>query len=198
MSKGERTRQRIVEAAAELFNAQGFSGVSIADVAKSAELEKGSLYNHFSGKEELALASLEYAFSLFREQLDIELREARTARDRIEAVIRIYVRIVEDPFIAGGCPMMNAAVDSDDTQPALRDAAAAALTRLTRFVRRAFADGIRDGEFTADTDCDAQSKYIVASMEGGVMLSELYGDAGHAKTVASLNRQILDRLSIPS
>jgi len=61
MSKGEATRQRIVEAAAPLFNQRGFAGCSMQDVLDATGLEKGGLYRHFGSKEELAAESFTYA-----------------------------------------------------------------------------------------------------------------------------------------
>jgi len=53
LSKGERTRQTIENAAYDLFLEQGFSATSMRRIAERAELALGGIYNHFSGKEEI-------------------------------------------------------------------------------------------------------------------------------------------------
>ena len=53
LSKGERTRQSIEEAAYELFLEQGYSATSMRRIAERAELALGGIYNHYSGKEEI-------------------------------------------------------------------------------------------------------------------------------------------------
>jgi len=53
LSKGERTRKAIADAAYELFLEQGYSATSMRRIAESAELALGGIYNHFSGKEEI-------------------------------------------------------------------------------------------------------------------------------------------------
>ena len=55
-TKGERSRQKIVETAAVLFNRKGFTGCSMGDIVAGFRRigERGSLYGHFSTKEELA------------------------------------------------------------------------------------------------------------------------------------------------
>jgi AcrR family transcriptional regulator len=52
------TRRRILDAATELFVERGFAGTSIRDIAEHLGMTKGSLYYHFSSKEELLLAML--------------------------------------------------------------------------------------------------------------------------------------------
>jgi AcrR family transcriptional regulator len=62
MSKGEKTRQRIVAEAATLFNERGFEGGSMADLMEATGLEKGGIYRHFSSKETLAAAAFDFAW----------------------------------------------------------------------------------------------------------------------------------------
>jgi TetR/AcrR family transcriptional regulator, transcriptional repressor for nem operon len=54
------TRQRILESARRLFNRKGFSEVSIAEIMESAGLTHGGFYRHFTGKDELYAAAVEW------------------------------------------------------------------------------------------------------------------------------------------
>jgi AcrR family transcriptional regulator len=56
LSKGERTRQTIEEAAYELFLEQGYSATSMRQIAEKGGVALGGIYNHFSGKEEIFAA----------------------------------------------------------------------------------------------------------------------------------------------
>src|SRR3984885_6193510 len=60
MTKGESTRQWIIEQAAPLFNQRGFEGCSMQDVLEATGLEKGGVYRHFESKEELAAEVFRY------------------------------------------------------------------------------------------------------------------------------------------
>src|SRR3984957_19339565 len=75
VTKGERTRQKIVETAAVLFNQRGFTGCSMGDIVAASGLEKGTLYGHFSTKEELAVLAFDYAW---QETSDKRLRNIDT------------------------------------------------------------------------------------------------------------------------
>ena len=53
MTKGQETRQRIIELAAPIFNQRGFAGCSMADIMAATGLEKGGIYRYFSSKSEI-------------------------------------------------------------------------------------------------------------------------------------------------
>ena len=79
MSKGEVTRQRIVEAAAGLFNQRGFENASLSELMEATGLEKGGIYRHFASKEELATAAFDYAWGAATQARMHDLDETRTA-----------------------------------------------------------------------------------------------------------------------
>ncbi len=121
MSKGERTRAEIVATAAPIFNRQGFAGASIADVMRQTGLEKGGIYNHFASKEELALAAFDYIWDIASQRMIRFIRGATSQGARLIRIIRFFTDYYETPPVEGGCVLLNTAVDSDDTQPALRE-----------------------------------------------------------------------------
>ena len=123
MSKAKQTRSRIIQQAAELFNQQGYSGSSIADVMEATGLKKGGIYNHFKSKEELALEAFDYAYSLTSKMVWQAVKQKRSAKERLQAMVSSHLNYIDNPPIAGGCPLLNTAIDSDDTHPALRDRA---------------------------------------------------------------------------
>ena len=56
-------RERIVEAAAQLFRERGFEGIGVADLMKEVGLTHGGFYGHFSSKEDLIAEASALAFS---------------------------------------------------------------------------------------------------------------------------------------
>src|SRR4030088_2897051 len=101
VTKGERSRQKIVETAAVLFNQKGFTGCSMGDIVAASGLEKGTLYGHFSTKEELALLAFDYAW---KDTSDKRLRKVETvARRSAVATARPLDRVAR-PSFPGGCP----------------------------------------------------------------------------------------------
>lgn len=173
--KGTATKQRIIEAAAPVFNQRGYWGASMADLMEATGLEKGGIYNHFGSKEALALEAFEHNTEVEAERIRAALAGVTDAVDRLRAVIGAFRDFVERPPFPGGCPLLNTATESDDTHPALRDRARERMTELldgtiARIVRR----GIERGQIRADVDATQTATVIVAAIEGAIMLSRLY------------------------
>ena len=122
-TKGMQTRQRIVELAAPVFNRQGYVGASMRDLIGATGLEKGGIYNHFGSKEQLALEAYDYALSRVTDGLARSQDGATDAVDRLQRMIQAFAKFARKPAIAGGCPIMNTAIEADDTHPELRDRA---------------------------------------------------------------------------
>jgi TetR/AcrR family transcriptional repressor of nem operon len=182
-TKGERTRQRIVELAAPVFNRQGFVGASLRDLIGATGLEKGGIYNHFGSKEQLALEAYDYAMTRVTESLARSQDGATDPIDRLTRMIRAFARNARRPSIEGGCPIMNTAIEADDTHPDLRDRARESMTLWHRLVGRIVKDGKAAGTLAPDVDPYALASTITGSLEGALMLSQLYADAAHMDRV---------------
>jgi AcrR family transcriptional regulator len=173
------TRRRIVERAAPVFNRQGYVGASLRDLVEATGLEKGGIYNHFGSKEQLALEAYDYSFSQVREGLARSQDGATDAIDRLQRMIGAFAKFARKPAIAGGCPIMNTAIEADDTHPELRDRARESMTLWHRLIGRIVKDGVAAGELVPGTDPYALAALITGSLEGGLMLSRLYGDPAY-------------------
>jgi AcrR family transcriptional regulator len=178
-SKGERTRQRIVELAAPVFNRQGYVGASMRHLIDATGLEKGGIYNHFGSKEQLALEAYDYAMSLVTGALARSQDGATDAPDRLVRMIRAFAVSVRRPVIEGGCPIMNTAVECDDTNRDLRDRARTSMTLWHRLIGRIVKDGKAEGTLRDDIDPYALASTITAACEGGQMVARLYDDVAH-------------------
>jgi AcrR family transcriptional regulator len=183
MGKGARTREQVVEQAAALFNQRGYNGASISDVMEATGLKKGGIYRHFASKEELALAAFHFATEKMKERFSVALAGKESALDRLQAIISVYARIPVDPPVPGGCPVLNAAVEADDGNQELRVAAQRVLSGLKQTLRSIARQGQESGELREDLDLEAFANVFMALLEGGVMLSKLYGTQGPMRQV---------------
>ncbi len=184
MSKGEQTREMILERTAQLFSRQGYFGSSLSDIMHETGLEKGGIYNHFESKEQLALEAFDYAVSLVKQHTRATLAGKTHAVDRLLAVIVVFKDMVEDPPLAGGCPILNTAIEADDAQPALRERAPRAMDSWRETIHRIVAKGIARQELRPDVDSDVLASLLISSLEGAIMMSKLYGDSAHIHRVA--------------
>lgn len=173
MSKGEQTRQRIIELAAPLFNQRGFAGCSMQDILEATGLKKGGIYRHFSSKEELAAEALRYALS---QSVKIQTPPAKPEQSAVERLRCVVRQFVESPSpIRGGCPVLNSAVDCDDGNAVLRKLTWECVrnwrTRISEIVR----EGIRRKEIRRDVKPQAVANTMIATLEGATMISRLEG-----------------------
>lgn len=193
-TKGDRTRDSIVASAAPIFNVKGFAGASIADILEATGLEKGGLYRHFASKDELALAAFEYALRILEERRLAAQATATTAIERLQAYVDAVAFSIEKPPLPGGCPILNTAIDADDTHAALRTRAAKAMRDWQTRLRRVVADGIASGELRADADAVALASIVTSALEGAVMVTALLREPAHMKRVAAHLHAYVDGL----
>ncbi len=174
MTKGEQTRQHIIQQAATLFNQRGYTGSSISDVMQCTGLQKGGIYRHFQNKEQLALAAFDYA----QQQSTTRLVEAVAAETdavrQLLAFIVAFHALTLRPPVPGGCPILNTIVDSDDGDPALRERVVAVVTGWEQLIERIVADGVAQGSMRSDIDPQAVAALLIATLEGGILLARAH------------------------
>jgi TetR/AcrR family transcriptional regulator, transcriptional repressor for nem operon len=174
MTKGEETRQRIVEKAAALLNQRGFSGFSMSALMEATGLEKGGIYRHFDSKEQLAAEAFEYAWQA---ALGTRMRDLESISNSIEWLRQFITNFVQRrSTVPGGCPLFNTAVDADDGNPVLRQLALRALRGWRDDLVRVVKGGIECREIKRETNPKELADIIISSLEGALMMSRLEGD----------------------
>jgi TetR/AcrR family transcriptional repressor of nem operon len=194
MSKGDITRQRIIEKAAPLFNQRGFAGCSMQEILEATGLQKGGIYRHFASKEDLAAAALEYSLS---QAVKIRVPSADGTRSAPDLLREVIERFVEIPSpIPGGCPILNTAIDADDGNPVLREMARGALKGW----RSRIADIVREGksreEILPDVNPVTLANTIIATLEGALMIARLEGSKRALNDSRASLEAMIDRLSL--
>ena len=190
MTKGEKTRQKIVEEAAALFNQSGFSGFSMSELMKATGLEKGGIYRHFESKEQLAAEAFEHAWREALHTRTHDLDKVSNTVDWLKQLIDNFVH--RRPSVPGGCPLLNTAIDADDGSPMLRRLALRAMRgwrdELVEVVER----GIERKEIKRRVDPKQVADIVISSLEGALMVSRLEGNRETLSTVQSHLDSYLD------
>ena len=176
MRKGEATRQMIIERTAAVLNERGYHASSLADIMTATGLEKGGIYNHFRGKDELALAAFEYAVALMWAHLREGMRGKTHAADQLIGLANAYRAMADNPPLPGGCPLLNTGVEATGTHPALHAQARAAMDVLCRIIAHIVQRGQARGEIRAEIDGAAFAPVLIGTIEGGVLFMRLYDD----------------------
>jgi TetR/AcrR family transcriptional regulator, transcriptional repressor for nem operon len=190
MLKGEQTRRKILEKAAPLFNKRGFNGCSMQDISAATGLEKGSLYTHFHSKEQLASEAFDTAWAQSSGARVDNLDRTQGSIEKLKLHIDNFV--AKPPF-AGGCPLLNAAMDADDGNPALYRRAQKAFHGWSAFLTQIIEQGQTSGELTASVDPEALATLIISLLEGAFFTSRLQRSKSPLKIAQQHLNQYLDQ-----
>ena len=171
MTKGEQTRRKIVAAAAPIFNKKGYEGSSLHDLMEATGLKKGGIYRHFSSKEELAAEAFDYTWEAARNARLLHLDEKISNLEKLKQLIANFVEY-RSP-VAGGCPLLNTAIEADDGNPLLRARVAKALRFWLTGLQTMVEQAREDGETQPGVDPKTVATLIVAMLEGALMMSRL-------------------------
>ncbi|MCB0704852.1 MAG: TetR/AcrR family transcriptional regulator [Saprospiraceae bacterium] len=175
-TKAERTKHQIIAEAATLFNQKGYSGTSLTDILDATGLSKGGLYGHFKGgKDELAIASFQYAVALTYELIGKRTHEICNTLDKLKSVVAFYREHLFDPPIEGGCVIQNFSVEADDLYPELYAEVKSVVLDWENRICYTIQKGIERGEIRADVDAAAFAIYFIGAIEGGILLSRIKG-----------------------
>jgi AcrR family transcriptional regulator len=86
------TRNKILEAAAQIFSEKGFHAASMQDIARAVNLQKASLYHHISSKQEMLLALLDQALDMVIEQVSASIELPAPVSVRLRRAMQTYMQ----------------------------------------------------------------------------------------------------------
>lgn len=173
VTKGDRTRQLIIEKAAPLFNKNGYAGTSLSDIMKVTGLAKGGLYGNFKNKDEIAAMTFEYSFQKIKSAIVMKLSGCTTSIQKLTAILQFYRTYITNPPIEGGCPLLNTSVEADDSFPFLKTRARAAQNEMLQSLVLIFQSGKKYGEFKENVQPQREAEMMYALIEGGIVMAKI-------------------------
>ena len=187
MTKGERTKQLIVEKSAPLFNKNGYAGTSMSAIMKATGLAKGGLYGNFKDKDEIAALTFDYSFAKIKAAIQTALINCNTSVEKLAGILRFYRTYITNPPIAGGCPLLNTSVEADDSFPFLKKRACEAQNEMLGSLVRIFQTGKKSGEFRNNIQPQREGEMMYALIEGGIVMAKINDNP-------TILHRILDRI----
>jgi AcrR family transcriptional regulator len=121
MSKGDLTRQAILEHAMRQASVLGLEGLSIGGLADELGLSKSGLFAHFRSKEALQLQVLDVAAERFTELVVRPALAAPRGLPRVRALLDRWMEWGRSTALSGGCLFVQAAIELDDRPGPVRD-----------------------------------------------------------------------------
>lgn len=194
MSKAEQTKSFIIEKTASIFNTKGYVGTSLQDLTQATGLTKGSIYGNFKNKDEVALAVFDYNRDKMVALFSSEIAKRKTSRDQLLAYPDLYDNFFSKRFMDGGCPIMNTAIEADDTHPKLKEAAKKALLLWKESISSIIEKGKENAEFKAETNPEESALAILSLIEGAVMITKLTGKIDSLKLIMNTLKKLINEL----
>lgn len=194
MSKADKTKEFIIERTASIFNTKGYAGTSLNDMTVVTGLTKGSIYGNFKNKDDVALEAFKYNFSIMSNLFSSEMEKRRTYREKLLVYPDIIGNFTESRLPKGGCPVLNTAVESDDTHPLLKQQTVFAFDRWKDKIINLLKDGIASNEFNADIHPEQVALTILALLEGGIMIRKLTDNQEYIGNIMKSLHDYIERL----
>ncbi len=190
-ARGGRTRQTILEAAVDTASAEGLEGLTIGRLATQLSMSKSGLFAHFGSKEDLQLATIEAARSVFIREVILPAFEAERGVPRLWKLCDVWLSYVQGGVFSGGCFFAAAASEFDSRPGPVRDRIAGIMKEWLVTVRRAIVESQEAGQLNTDVD-PTQLAFEFNSFELGANWAfQLYGDK---QAFARARASILERL----
>ncbi|HXM36539.1 MAG TPA: TetR/AcrR family transcriptional regulator [Pyrinomonadaceae bacterium] len=196
--KGERTRQAILETAVDIASVEGLEGLTIGQLATKLSMSKSGLFAHFGSKEDLQLATVDAARSIFIRAVIRPTFEAERGLSRLWKLCDIWLAYVGGGVFRGGCFFAAAAAEFDSRPGPVRDRIAAIMKEWLATLGRVVADAQHDGQFDRSVD-PAQLAFEINALELAANWAfQLYGDKQAFARARAATLERLHRHATPS
>lgn len=194
MRDPESTKIKILEAASALFNKQGYKATSISDITSASGLTKGAIYKHFRDKAELEKVSLVTMVNKVIMDLSSRIKKGEHAREKLLSILDYFEGYIEQPPFAGGCPLMNAAIEVDDTDIKLKKVVAEIMLSIQNGIAIVIQNGIDREQIDDKINADDYASLLYSSVEGGIMMMKVTDNPAHLRgVVAYLRKDIIEK-----
>lgn len=184
-------KEALTKATAELLRERGYVGTSPAMILQRSNAGQGSMYHHFSGKADLAVAAMTQMTEGLRAGVEDALAHGTSVIERVAA----YLDLERDPL--GGCRMGRLVqeydVVSDDR---LRAPAMEYFTWLRQRLEEVLSEGVSTGELRPDTDAGTTASMCVAAVQGAYVLARAQQDTAIFRRVVDGVKQSLANLCV--
>jgi TetR/AcrR family transcriptional repressor of nem operon len=194
MSKGENTRQFIIEKAALIMNQKGIAGTSISDIMAATKLAKGGIYRRFENKEEICLEVFSYLSKRLYDKINLAIKDQDTAKGKLFAMIDFYVDVLVLNE-RGGCPMLNFGIEADDTDPVMRQRVGEQIRISQARISRIITEGITAGDFKTVVDAETFAIKMFNLLEGTIFTCRVFNSKDQMKLMADILKKEIEAFS---
>jgi AcrR family transcriptional regulator len=176
MSKGEQTKEKILNTAISLASVYGLQDLSIGRLANESQLSKSGLFAHFNSKENLQTQIVQRITDLYVEHVLSPAIAHPRGIPRIRVIFRNWKHWIDGETLPGGCLALASAVEFDDRPGVVRQEVVGMFQSLLLMLERSARIAIEEGHFRSDVDTKQFAYELNALVCGYHMSSRLLED----------------------
>jgi len=166
VSKGEATRQAILDKATAVASRDGLGGLTIGKLADELELSKSGLFAHFGSKESLQVAVLENAAARFVEIVVKPALRAPRGEARLQSIFDHWAEWPKKSRLPGGCVFVAAAAELDDQPGPARELLVKQQRDFLGLLATTAKGAVGEGQFRKDLDVEQLAHDFYSVMLG--------------------------------
>lgn len=165
----EETKQRIIEAGAELVHQRGFNNTGLKDILKAADVPKGSFYFYFDNKEAFGIDMVDHYGNRFKAVVNnIVSDQTKTPLEQLNAFFETFQGYFRSQGYTRGCPVGNLAQEMGDLSPAFRAKLEEAMNGIVSTFEGLLAKAQEAGEIPSDLDIHETATFIQEAWHGAL------------------------------
>nr|WP_296776759.1 TetR/AcrR family transcriptional regulator [Rhodococcus sp. (in: high G+C Gram-positive bacteria)] len=189
--KGQRTRTRIIAAAAELIHERGVSATTLNDVRTASAVSSSQLYHYFADKKDLVGAVVDHqAAQVVENQRALDLSTLDAFRSWREDLVAF-----EDARQGrGGCPLGSLGADLAETDAINRERVALGFQRWARVIELGLTSMCEADELPRNLETRRLSTGILAALQGGLLIGQVDRSADALDAALDLVITLLESL----
>lgn len=204
-----RSKEKILRCARELFYHVGFQATSVDDIIDRTGVAKSNFYYHFKSKEQLAFAVLEMQVDEYEEWIGLSLRNsALSPSERLRQFFAQLCQAQQEMQKMAGCPFGNFAAtlpseeelsgeenekqrERHEQSERFRQHISHLFRHLETALRECLMDGAASGEFRTDLAPAEMAAFLLASVEGLLILTKTHKDMTHLTCGLSVAQRLI-------
>ncbi len=190
-TKGTQTRSEILQVAVQVASAEGLEGISLGRLADEVGMSKSGLFAHFCSKEELQVAVVETARSMFIEEVIRPANAVPSGLRRLRQLSGAWLSYAERKVFRGGCFFVAASLEFDSRPGVVRDRITEIMGEWLGLLENEIRQGRASNELTSDADPVQLAFEFNSQMMGANWAYQLLGNR---QAFARAKTAILERL----
>jgi len=170
-------REQILEVATRLMAVQGYHRTALDEILRQSGAGKGNFYHHFRSKEDLGYTILDRLLERFETRtLTPIFGDGSPPLAQVEAFLDQILATQRAGNCVGGCPIGNLATELADAHEGFRQRLAGGFERWRQCLAAALGRAQTAALLTPDVEPDALARFLVAGIEGAILLTKVQKD----------------------